>query len=249
MPTLQVVSDLHLEFHVDVRELQTEIVQDNVDILVVAGDCFSHCSEKQAAILGHYIFSAYPNVVMVLGNHEYYGQTPKETKEFFKHVFQDLPNTKFFLLDNDFVEVEGINFVGGTLWFPKPHDLEKHEIHKWRLADFTHIKDFEPWVYEEHKRCVESFLRDKLPDSIIVTHHMPSYKSVHPIYENDFLNKYFASELDDLMPALAPHMWIHGHTHFPCDYTIAETRILCNPYGYYGWESSTNGFNPNLVVE
>jgi hypothetical protein len=37
------------------------------------------------------------------------------------------------------------------------------------------------------------------------------------------------------LPALvrAPvSLWIHGHTHTAFDYTVGNTRVVCNPRGY-----------------
>jgi predicted phosphodiesterase len=27
-------------------------------------------------------------------------------------------------------------------------------------------------------------------------------------------------------------VWIHGHTHTPCQYVVGDTRVICNPIGY-----------------
>jgi len=32
-------------------------------------------------------------------------------------------------------------------------------------------------------------------------------------------------------------LWVHGHTHDPYDYVIGETRVVCNPRGYIGYEA------------
>ena len=42
--------------------------------------------------------------------------------------------------------------------------------------------------------------------------------------------------------------WNHGHTHFPFDYMIGETRVLCNPRGYLPYEAD-NGFDVNFTFE
>jgi len=36
-------------------------------------------------------------------------------------------------------------------------------------------------------------------------------------------------------------LWTHGHMHNASDYMIGETRVVCNPRGYVGYES-TNQF-------
>jgi hypothetical protein len=37
-------------------------------------------------------------------------------------------------------------------------------------------------------------------------------------------------------------LWTHGHTHHKFDYMIGETRIVCNPRGYEGYEDSAIDF-------
>lgn len=45
-----------------------------------------------------------------------------------------------------------------------------------------------------------------------------------------------------------PELWIHGHTHVPCDYELLDTRIVCNPRGYPG-EKHDSRFQAGLIVE
>lgn len=42
-------------------------------------------------------------------------------------------------------------------------------------------------------------------------------------------------------------LWVHGHIHCCCDYTVAKTRVIANPRGY-PTELHT-GFDPGWVVE
>jgi len=56
---------------------------------------------------------------------------------------------------------------------------------------------------------------------------------------------------DDLRKAApdnVPELWIHRHTHAPCDYEMFCPRVLCNPLGYPN-ESCSEGFAWGLVVE
>jgi hypothetical protein len=79
---------------------------------------------------------------------------------------------------------------------------------------------------------------------IVVSHHCPSKKSIHPKYAHDtIMNAAFASDLDDFI-AYRPQikLWTHGHTHEPFDYTIGETRVVCNPRGYVGHEYRAESF-------
>ena len=56
----------------------------------------------------------------------------------------------------------------------------------------------------------------------------------------------YASSLDALVDALAPALWIHGHTHYCVDYLIGSTRVVSNQRGY---RDEGIGFVPDLVIE
>jgi hypothetical protein len=37
-------------------------------------------------------------------------------------------------------------------------------------------------------------------------------------------------------------VWVHGHMHDPFDYTLGETRVICNPRGYIGYEPKARDY-------
>ena len=81
----------------------------------------------------------------------------------------------------------------------------------------------------------------------MVTHHLPAMMSIAKRFGNDLLNAAFASRLEDIIEKTRPELWIHGHTHVPCDYELFETRVICNPRGYPR-EAQSNEFRADLVV-
>jgi hypothetical protein len=95
-------------------------------------------------------------------------------------------------------------------------------------------------------------LRDRLAEpfvgaTVVVTHHAPTMQS----FGNDrvegcesHLDASYANCWEALMSDSVV-LWIHGYLHHAVDYTINDTRIMCNPRGYPG-ESS--GFNPDLLI-
>jgi len=85
-------------------------------------------------------------------------------------------------------------------------------------------------------------------ETVVVTHHAPSSRSVHPRFARDLLSPAFASRLEPLMGGNRAALWVHGHTHDAFDYEIDGTRIICNPRGYLPHDPSP-GFRPDLVVE
>lgn len=61
----------------------------------------------------------------------------------------------------------------------------------------------------------------------MVTHHAPHTWSVPAASEGDPLTPTYASDLERLMGRSA--LWVYGHMHESCDYTVRGTRVVCNP--------------------
>jgi len=232
MPTIQVMSDLHLEFHADRgREFVKSLDPTGVDVLVLAGDIGVENPRSDGhlgSVLGT-LCQRYPEVVFVVGNHEFYGSNQEWTNQqlaFYASTFRNLT-----WLDCKVAVVAGIRFVGGTLWFPKP-DPKTLTVGKWQLNDYAKIGGFEPWVYEEHQRC-EALLRAAASTAdVVVTHHIPTRHGITPEYRGSPLNHFFCCDLTELIEEASPPLWVFGHTHSPMSFTWGSTRLVCNAFGY-----------------
>jgi hypothetical protein len=79
---------------------------------------------------------------------------------------------------------------------------------------------------------------------VVVGHHAPSKLSTKPQYEKDvILNGAYSSDLSEFMldhPQIK--LWTHGHTHHEFEYVIGETKVICNPRGYIGYEANATNF-------
>jgi len=84
--------------------------------------------------------------------------------------------------------------------------------------------------------------------NVVVTHHLPSAKSSDSRYRDSSLNPAYYSHLDEWIEERDIALWVHGHTHVSNDYMIGDTRVVCNPRGYYMHDENPN-FSPSLVVE
>jgi hypothetical protein len=63
------------------------------------------------------------------------------------------------------------------------------------------------------------------------------------------MNGAYSSDCTDfIMDRPQIKLWTHGHTHHPFDYMVGETRIVCNPRGYEGYEPES-GWDVTKVVE
>lgn len=204
----------------------------------------------------------YRKVFYVMGNHEHYHGRFDRSADIIRSF---LPYNAV-LLDNDVIEYQGVMFLGGTLWTdcnnsdPLTVHALKDCMNDYRVVT-NHYKDSNTYykltpmeTFKIHKKTLEYFklmlLQNRDKPFIVITHHAPSFMSVHEKYKKDrLMNGGYASELGDFIldnPNIK--YWVHGHMHDSVDYMIGNTRILSNPRGYVGYESD-NGFDVNFTFE
>jgi Icc-related predicted phosphoesterase len=238
-----VTSDLHLEFQKDYGREFLKSLNPAADVLIIAGDLSPENFYREGLNQGvnplAYLCKKYKEVIFVAGNHDYWWSNPKSAFDFWKS-WSFIPNYNF--LENGIKVIGKQRFLGASLWFKSPPILE----HKKLMTDFEAIKDFEPWVYEQGKRTIKFLKKNLTKNDIVITHHLPTQKSVHRLYKNHPLNVFFINDIENLILERNPKLWVHGHTHFSFDYYIGETRILCNPFGYV--EHENDKFTDNLVI-
>ncbi len=245
------VSDLHFEFHADHGKAFVESLPPDYDVVIIAGDMIMHKYGIEDALR---LFSAkYRNVVFVPGNHEYYASDKGRVNVSLRKAKAHLKNV--YILDNEVVEIEGHRFLGTTMWFQR---TQMTDLQAPNWSDFLSIRGLSNWVYKQNEESLNFLKQEMKAGDIVVTHHLPSFLSVHDKYRYESTNCYYVCEVDDLIQRREPALWIHGHTHESTDYLIGKTRIVCNPYGYdkviisqHGYETSllNESFQRNLVVE
>lgn len=244
---IQLLSDLHLEFYPDHGKAFVEALDPTgVDVLVLAGDISTAYRHRLRKALG-WLSEMYPQVVVVLGNHEYYQMGVKWTHaEMNKIVRNHIPKKNVHWLENGTVEIGGQRFVGTTLWF-REHPDGLNEMFSRYLNDFRMIRDLEPWVYMQNRKA-QSFLRETVSKGdFVITHHLPTSAAVHPKWRTDrHLERFYVCDLpEDVL--MKPAFWVYGHTHESMSFELGDTRFYSNPCGYHGIELNPN-FNPRLIL-
>ncbi len=179
---------------------------------------------------GERIFEAlcrkYETVVYVAGNHEYYNSDFGTMNLHFKSLDERFDN--LFYLENQSLVVDGVSMVGTTLWFK---NTPMNPLHESRLADFDLIRNFREDVYVRNVEAME-FLREAREVDLVITHHLPSTMSIDKRYATEPTNLYFLCDVSETILDLKPKVWVHGHTHIPCDYRLGDTQVVCHPRGY-----------------
>jgi Icc-related predicted phosphoesterase len=234
---IQVLSDLHTEgYEFPVDFLSGGHVQyADADVLALCGDIVAVESQGPELIGGvlEYLSRQAKHVLFVPGNHEYWGTkarpgTAERTERILRSRIDTLPNMQW--LNNDEVMASGVHFIGGTMWFP---DHPLNQLYEKHWPDFENISRLSDWVYEYNRAFVE--LADKAtPETVVISHHLPNWRSVDPQFEGNEMNRFFLCDMSHIFIERKPRLWLHGHTHKSLNYLYEETRVVCNPFGYSG---------------
>lgn len=254
------VSDLHLEI--------SNMSLDNPgwNVLVLAGDI-----SQDFDVLANFFSYNLPEipVIYVPGNHEYEGKRFDDVMPKLKEFEKDFPN--LHVLQNKAITVEGIRFIGTTLWsnFEGAGIQWKEEIKKWakqNIVDFSYIFKknenstpayiaWNPDDMEKEFNKAYQFLKYELMNNptiepkFVVTHFAPHKGSTHKKYNKMAGNPYWVNNLPELMGFC--DYWVHGHTHDSFKYEEDGTTIMCNPRGYsklYDLSQNTS-FDKRAFVE
>lgn len=248
---IQILGDLHLE--VAVADIPVA-----GDIVVLAGDIAGGAdgvSWARQSFGGR-------NVLYVPGNHEFY-------RRVYPNVIQDLreaaSDSNVRILERDEVVLDGVRYLGTTLWtdfslggFSRQDAFAaaaKHGMNDFRTIRRATGELLRPQdVALAHRESV-AWLRERLStpfagQTVVITHHAPCVMSVDPALRFDLLAPAFASNQEGLILEHAPELWIHGHTHYCCDYYLGSTRVVSNQRGYaFGECDPATKFDPAFVVE
>lgn len=231
----------------------------DVDVVVLAGDIGKGVGGVKWAA------KAFPDtpVVYVLGNHEYYGGTYPLVIDKMKTA---AVGSSVNVLENDTwthpdPALSSWRFLGCTLWtdFALTGNDEVNMIAaQMGMDDYTSIRVAPHFkrLKALHTRAAHKQSRGWLVEqfeaggtnatTIVVTHHLPSARSLNPRFAGSTLNPAYASNLDGLIAHYHPPLWIHGHTHSTADYRDDRgTRVVCNPRGY---PRQKTGFDAGMIV-
>ncbi|SFK54203.1 metallophosphoesterase [Methylophaga sulfidovorans] len=250
---LQLFSDLHLEtvssanYSLRVMDSDAIILAGDIHIGLFGIDWAAEIAEKHQK-----------PVIYIAGNHEYYRREYyKLTQEL--REFADSVDNLYFLEKNS-IELLGVRLLGTTLWTnyrAEYGDSEKKKYQQYaaQITDHRLIKFrdklFTPEdAFQLHLESIR-WLSDELDKpfdgkTIVITHHAPSLKCVHPYYGMDNISPAFISDLEDYV--LKVDLWCYGHTHANLDMRIGNCRLVSNQRGYRE-ERLPVKFDSSLVIE
>lgn len=253
---IRLFSDLHLEFAKNRWDHFFVPRGDDFETtLLLAGDISTGLSSVPFI---EAMCSRFKYVLMIPGNHEYYHyEFEKVNNDFLNWELEESPKN-FHFLYNDFRVLDGVRFLGGTMWTDFEHEdplimadasVTMNDYGMIRLNGLAMTPEY---ILNEHKKFT-AFLQAKFDESftgptVVMSHHSPgnSLRRRGRRVRDDafyFANiEYYVGNEDKAV------LWVHGHTHRNWDYKINNTRVVCNPYGYSAI-AENHGFDPEIVIE
>ena len=197
-------------------QIAAAVAEVSPDAVVVTGDTVSPAQVcLLSATLRTFIPADLP-VVVTLGNHEFWGRAFEDTLAKLKE--QTLAEPNIFYLDLiGAVELGGVNFVGGTLFFDGSMRIrENQRIDQWAGWQDWRIVDIETRYMEINAYYVD-MIRSKMKSGMptaLCTHHVP-----HVLLNGHAPSHYsFYTGMKDLVHELPfdplfSNCLICGHTH------------------------------------
>lgn len=197
------------------RQIFDAVDHANPDAIVVTGDTVTPDKVELLPDVCKLLFPAGIPIILTLGNHEFWGHHFHETLSILKSTIGQ--NKDVFPLDIiGNVELGGVNFVGGTLFFDGSmrfrEDQKYDEWDGWQDWLFLDIDQ-----YREINQYYVDMIRSKMKPGIptaLCTHHVP-----HELLNGHGANHYsFYSGVKDLVhnlpfdPKFSNYL-ICGHTH------------------------------------
>lgn len=243
------MSDIHLEHRV---MLGYDIDLVDADVLILAGDILTVSILDQFIVNCFFteISEKYKKVLFVFGNHEFYGTKMQSAKD---KIRKYLKKYGVIVLDDESVMIDGIKFIGSTLW--SDTSLANKPLLSRSIADYQVIYDENiESLLNIHRKSLKFIQNNIVSDCFVITHHAPSYKSVSVRFDGSLLNSAFYTDLEEdfrqWSKIVSNVKYCHGHMHNRSEYSIGNFDIYCNPYGYpreNDAEFQSNSYSPIII--
>ena len=150
-------------------------------------------------------------------------------------------------LENDAFELNGVRFLGTTLWsdfelYGAAVKAEHMKAAQQRIRGYSTI-------LSDDDRCIDpqetsrlhlearAFLEQEQEKpfsgkTVVVTHFAPHPDCVPQQFRGNILSPYFTSDMTPLMRRYAIDLWAFGHTHHNVDLIESGCRVVSNQRGY-----------------
>jgi predicted phosphodiesterase len=244
----QIASDIHLEFlskEVSDEELLKLIVP-KAPILCLVGDVWNFNNTNYQRFFKLYS-GKFRHILFVAGNHEYYngsgqGGSCLDKSQIDLYIDRMFDKTNVTYLNRRSIVIEGVRFIGATLWSQIPDD--KSDVVTRTMNDYKCIYEAKQpittgYVNHQHRLDLEFITREILMGiklgqrNVVLTHHTPVNEATSaPQFRDSPTNCAFSTDLRHLICDRTVAVWVCGHTHFNFDFKVDGTRVVSNQRGY-----------------
>lgn len=257
LTTIQLASDLHVgEYLAEGLEIPFRI-HPQTNLLILAGDIDIGLQGMDFARALDVPTLYVPGVL------EHAGLEPEVAAPLMK---LDSSRTKVRVLQNDAVVINGIRFLGTTLWpnfgAPRPPGEPERVGIEVAMSGYGSLQDNgKPMTYAglwARHQAAAAWLSQRLAEpfngpTVVISHHIPHPKSIPQQGAGDPFAAASQTRLTGLMKFA--DYWLHGSAHVACDYRIRDCRVICNPVGApsdhrhpYSVAQGSNRYDPELLI-
>lgn len=245
---IQIVSDMHMDHKLN-KEFYNEVIP-CADILVIAGDL---CPLRHSIINKEFIDwtkGKWKKVIRVTGNHEYWGGMITNDQ-----IYDT--DGSFITLSHGTIKYGDVTFICATGWGNLTSSNQLKKGSKPSFIDFSQIYGMDYNMFNEmgkrHRKFIMDTVRKTEGKIVIVSHHMPSFDLIDPMYLSyTDSNLFFAMDYNKFLDKYSDKIdcWIYGHSHAFRDEIVNGVRTIRNPYGYpHEREYSEDLYSPNFTIE
>lgn len=256
---IKVFSDIHLDHRFSA--VDNSFYPGKGDILILAGDILAVRYFKTNGDMNAYYkeflqvcSNNFEHVLYVIGNHEAYGYNYEGA---FNTLKKNVPSN-FHILENETLKIGDWNFIGSTFWtnFRNENPIEMMEaecmMNDYKLirigSNYRKLRATDVVKFYNNSRDYLLSQLETLKDNVfVITHHAPSYRSIHERFKSSACNSAYCNNLDGMIenhPQIK--YWVHGHVHSPFNYMIEQCNVICNPVGY---PREDVVYDPNLYIK
>lgn len=249
---IQYCSDLHLEFRENREFLKVNPIKAEGDILLLAGDIVPFAEMDKHKAFFDEMSDKFETVYWVPGNHEYYYFDAIKKSG----IINERIRNNFFLVNNITAFQKGVRLIFSTLW-SKISLAYEWQIER-GMSDFHVIKyngsRFSSTQFNQFHQEAREFIENEIKkeftgQTIVLTHHAPTFMNYPEKYKGDVLSEAFAVELFDLIEPSNIDYWIYGHHHTNTpDFNIGRTKMLTNQLGYVKYNENSTFVNNKLIL-
>jgi len=272
--TIQILSDIHLEFWSELTSIKKlppplNDLPVSAPVLALLGDIGIPSLPLYLDFITD-VSKKFQLVLIVSGNHEYYNGQIEVVNQLITDIANSFQNVKY--LQRSSFEFNNILFLGATLWTEIPTTPESVYNTYWRcINDYRSIKIIDPENQKvkllEPKDSTaihygdKAWLQEQLINAekegkkvCVLTHHCPigfNTRCLKMRTEDNVLEFLDYTDLREFISQFTENIlvWGFGHTHHCSSQIFGKTQIVSNCLGYVRMGESDPSFDPKFSVD